>query len=234
MFEDATFHSRGIQHDKTPQSMLFALGVNLTILVALILIPLLNPQSISSHMLSRVFFAPLTPTTPTHPQQTTTSQSATATLTLRNPFQAPRTIPLAIRDDAPPPPDSPFAALASVPGAISTPPFFPHANPPAVHPAAPSHATISLGVAQGLLLNRVTPTYPAIARAMGEQGTVVLAATISRDGVIENLRVLTGPSTLRIAAQEAVAQWRYRPYLLNGQPVEVETTINVVFAMTSH
>jgi protein TonB len=69
---------------------------------------------------------------------------------------------------------------------------------------------------------------------MGEQGTVVLAATISRDGVIENLRVLTGPSTLRIAAQEAVAQWRYRPYLLNGQPVEVETTINVVFAMTSH
>ena len=69
---------------------------------------------------------------------------------------------------------------------------------------------------------------------MGVQGTVVLAATISRDGVIQNLRVLSGPPSLRIAAQEAVAQWRYRPYLLNGQPVEVETTINVVFAMTSH
>jgi protein TonB len=60
---------------------------------------------------------------------------------------------------------------------------------------------------------------------------VVLVATISRTGTIQNLRVLEGPSVLRDAALEAVKTWRYRPYLLDGQPVEVETTINVVFTM---
>jgi protein TonB len=62
-------------------------------------------------------------------------------------------------------------------------------------------------------------------------GAVQLQATISRDGTIENLRVVSGPALLQAAALEAVRQWRYRPYLLNGEPVEVETTINVDFTM---
>ena len=61
------------------------------------------------------------------------------------------------------------------------------------------------------------------------QGIVVLSATISRSGTIENLHVLSGPPLLTSAAEEAVRTWRYRPYLLNGEPVEVETTVNVVF-----
>jgi protein TonB len=61
------------------------------------------------------------------------------------------------------------------------------------------------------------------------QGTVVLAATISKTGAIENLRVVSGPPMLAMAAEQAVQTWRYRPYLLNGAPVEVETTVRVVF-----
>ena len=75
------------------------------------------------------------------------------------------------------------------------------------------------------------PAYPPIAKANGIQGTVVLQATISRSGTIENLRVVSGPVMLQQAAMDAVKEWRYRPYLLNGEPVEVETTVNVVFKL---
>jgi periplasmic protein TonB len=86
-------------------------------------------------------------------------------------------------------------------------------------------------VIEGLLVSRSTPIYPPIAVAARVSGTVVLAATISKSGAIENLRVLSGPAMLRNSAMDAVQNWRYRPYLLNNQPVEVETTINVVFSM---
>jgi protein TonB len=82
-----------------------------------------------------------------------------------------------------------------------------------------------------MLVNKVLPQYPAIARAVRLGGTVVLAATISRNGTIENLHVVGGPQMLQQAAIDAVKQWRYRPYLLNGEPVEVETTVNVQFTM---
>jgi protein TonB len=83
----------------------------------------------------------------------------------------------------------------------------------------------------GMLVYTVIPTYPEIGRAVRAQGTVQLQATISRDGTIENLRVVSGPPLLQQAAMDAVKQWRYRPYLLNGEPVEVETTINVDFRL---
>jgi protein TonB len=84
---------------------------------------------------------------------------------------------------------------------------------------------------EGMLVHKVIPTYPAIGRAVRAQGTIQLQATISRDGTIENLRVVGGPPLLQQAAVDAVKQWRYRPYLLNGEPVEVETTINVDFKL---
>ena len=82
-----------------------------------------------------------------------------------------------------------------------------------------------------MLIVKNIPVYPPIARTMGLQGTIVLQATISQAGTIENLRVVSGPGPLQQAALDAVKGWRYRPYLLNGQPVEVETTINVIFTM---
>jgi protein TonB len=86
-------------------------------------------------------------------------------------------------------------------------------------------------VVEGMLIQKNPPQYPAIAKATGTQGTVVLQATISRNGTIENLHVVSGPTLLQQAALDAVKNWRYRPYLLSGEPVEVETTVNVIFRM---
>jgi protein TonB len=102
---------------------------------------------------------------------------------------------------------------------------------PKVKAEAPKKVNISGGVAQGMLLNKTSPTYPPIAKAARVSGTVVLRATISKTGTIENLTIVSGPAMLQGAATDAVRTWRYRPYLLNGEPVEVETTVNVVFTL---
>ena len=79
------------------------------------------------------------------------------------------------------------------------------------------------------IIHRVQPVYPAIARPIRLQGDVILSAVISKAGIIESLQVVSGHPMLTQAALDAVKQWRYRPYLLNGQPVEVETQITVKF-----
>jgi peptidyl-prolyl cis-trans isomerase A (cyclophilin A) len=95
----------------------------------------------------------------------------------------------------------------------------------------PNVVNISAGVAVGLLVSKVPPVYPIDAKRAGVQGTVVLQATIGTDGSVKDLRVVSGPEMLQQAAVDAVKQWRYRPYLLNGQPVEVRTTINIIFTL---
>jgi protein TonB len=91
--------------------------------------------------------------------------------------------------------------------------------------------TVSAGVAGGLLIQRTAPIYPGIAKSARVTGTVVLKATISKTGIIENLHVVSGPSMLTQAAVDAVRTWRYKPYKLNGDPVEIETTVNVIFTL---
>jgi protein TonB len=86
----------------------------------------------------------------------------------------------------------------------------------------------------GRLVNRVRPDYPYPAKTAHVQGAVVLAAIISKAGTIEDLRVLSGHPMLVAAAIKAVSQWRYRPYILNGEPVEVETQITVNFTLSSN
>lgn len=88
---------------------------------------------------------------------------------------------------------------------------------------------ISSGVATAHLIRQVKPDYPLYAMNLHIQGTVVLQAVIQKDGRIGDLRVVAGPSELQYSAMEAVRQWVYKPYLLNGEPVVVDTTINVVF-----
>lgn len=100
------------------------------------------------------------------------------------------------------------------------------ARPAAVRPLLISH------LAEANLLRRVHPIYPAIARQAGVQGIVELRAIISKTGTIENLVVVSGHPMLSAAAIEAVKQWRYRPYLLNNEPVEVETEITVNFLLS--
>jgi len=97
--------------------------------------------------------------------------------------------------------------------------------------AAPKKVRVSQGVAEGLLTHKVVPHYPPVARQAGVQGSVVLQASISKSGTVQDVQVVSGPPMLAQAAVEAVKQWRYKPYQLNGQPVEVQTTINVNFSL---
>jgi TonB family protein len=98
-------------------------------------------------------------------------------------------------------------------------------------PAPPKTVILSSGVMAGMVLEKTMPDYPLIAKAARVSGTVVLQATISKTGTIENLSVVSGPPMLQHAALEAVKTWRYRPFLVNGEPVEVQTTINVIFTL---
>ena len=89
-------------------------------------------------------------------------------------------------------------------------------------------------MSEGDIIRKVQPTYPPLARSARIQGTVVLQAVIGTQGTIENLRVVTGHPLLAPAAVEAVRQWRYRPYILNNDPVEVETQITVNFSLAGN
>ena len=103
---------------------------------------------------------------------------------------------------------------------------------PKLQPVVPQRVRISQGVTTGMLIRKVEPTYPALARSARISGNVVLKAIIDREGAIQDLQLVSGHPMLVPAAIDAVRQWRYRPYLLNGQPVEVETTITVIFTLS--
>jgi TonB family protein len=98
--------------------------------------------------------------------------------------------------------------------------------------AAPQHVQITQSVAQGLLLTKVDPIYPPLARQARIQSTVVLRAQISKEGSIEQLTLVSGHPMLVQAAIDAVKQWKYKPYVLNSEPVEVETEIRVNFTLS--
>jgi periplasmic protein TonB len=95
----------------------------------------------------------------------------------------------------------------------------------------PSLATVrvSQGVSQGLLIKRVQPKYPPTALAVHAEGAVQIEATINKEGTVINPKVLSGPPVLARSALEAVRQWRYKPYYLDGTPVEIQTQITINF-----
>lgn len=105
----------------------------------------------------------------------------------------------------------------------------PQQNPVAQNPQAPLR--IGGNVMEKKVAHMVFPVYPQIAKAAHVSGTVVLHAIIAKDGSVESLKVISGPDLLVGAAMDAVKQWKYQPTLLNGQPVEVDTTISVVFVL---
>jgi TonB family protein len=91
--------------------------------------------------------------------------------------------------------------------------------------------SVSQGVSQGLLYKKVAPTYPSGALRMRLEGKVELMATISKEGNITQVKVLSGDGQLSKAAADAVKQWKYKPYLLNGEPVEIQTQVTVNFKL---
>jgi len=131
---------------------------------------------------------------------------------------------------------APASADADAPSVIGM------TNPAAAMPNIPTNTTtllkpslqklnISQGVSQGLLIKKVSPTYPANALRMGIEGKVELLATISDTGDISHVQVISGDKQLTKAAADAVKQWKYKPYLLNGEPVEIQTQITVNFKL---
>ncbi len=94
---------------------------------------------------------------------------------------------------------------------------------------APKVVAISAGVADGMIIRKTPPVYPKFAQEAHIEGKVVLKATITKQGTIEGVQVLSGPKILAPSAADAVKTWKYKPYMLDGQPVSVETNITVVF-----
>jgi protein TonB len=127
-------------------------------------------------------------------------------------------------DPTPGPDGQPYNPYA---GNKNLPDGFVNGNGPTVRPGAPKRIQSQLD--EGQLVNRVEPVYPHIAAISGIQGQVKLHAIIARDGRIQSLNVISGHPLLAHAALEAVEQWRYRPYVLNGERVEVETLITINF-----
>jgi protein TonB len=163
--------------------------------------------------------------------------STAAEIVLRQPSHVPSQI--AMTSEAAPPPIS--ASGSYFPGTTGTagPGIFSSfgTGPAPVIPKPPVSAerTVRLShMSEGDLVRKVVPAYPPLARNARIQGTVVLQAMIGKQGTIEDLRLVSGHPMLATAAIEAVRQWRYRPYVLNGQPVEVETQITVNFSLAGN
>ncbi len=121
---------------------------------------------------------------------------------------------------------SAWALAAKVPAAVT--PTQSAATAPQASPVQ-----IASGIMAGQVLNRVNPIYPQEAKDAGIEGSVLLSATIGSDGTLQALKLISGPPELAKAAWTAVSQWTYRPYVLNGEPVPVETTITVNFQLNS-
>jgi protein TonB len=233
MFEDALMESGGRISAHRGWFSGVAAICNSTIVCLLVLLPLLHPASLPKQTLSMLLAAPAPPATlpPPVPHVVNTATHAAARVNL---FSPPLIVPNSIStvDHEPPPAIGtgihPLARdsdglLTGLPDSIGT------AAPPHVRVTTARKPVISSGVMEGRKLSGAEPRYPTIAVTAHIQGTVFLAATISKTGMIENLRLVSGPPMLALAAEEAVRTWHYRPYLLNGEPVEVETTVQVIF-----
>ena len=241
VFEDALVESSGKLKSRSRYWMFATLAFNLAILAALILLPLLHPAALPRTAMTALLIAPPPPPAAPRPVPTEVVRQTKAVAPL-NAMVAPAKVPRKVDLTKEPPPLAASTGVMSgtslasngvaegVMSAISL------SNAPVVvakqpdKPKQPSRINISSGVAAGAILTKTAPTYPAIAKAAHVSGAVLLHAIISKAGTIESLQVVSGPEMLRANALDAVRQWRYRPYLLNGEPTEVDTTITVKFS----
>lgn len=214
-----------------------------------LIVPLMFTQALPQAQLLTLLIAPPPPPPPPPPAAAivkVVKQMQTDLMNggqLRTPTRIPQKVEMIKEEDTPPPVTTggviggvpggvPGGQLGGVIGGIISATSSLKSVPKLVAPT-PQRVRISQGVTQGLLVHRVEPVYPQIARTARIQGTVVLNAIIARNGEIQNLAVVSGHPMLAPAAMDAVKQWRYRPYLLNNEPVEVETTITVTFQLSS-
>ncbi len=240
MFEDSLIESSGRIKTKRGWTTLVSVVLQMIVVGILILIPLIYTEALPKQQLTSFLVAPPPPPPPPPPaaavvQAVKVIQTDIVDGQLRTPTKIPQKIQM-ITEDEPPPAVASGGVVGGVPGGVPGGQMggvlggIISATPVAVPKvAAPSRVRVSQGVVQGNAISQPKPLYPQMARMARVQGTVVLQAVISKSGNIENLRVVSGHAMLQQSALDAVRQWRYRPYLLNGEPVEVETQITVNF-----
>jgi len=245
MFEDSLIESGGKLRTKQGATTAVSFVLQILLIGVLVLLPLIFTEALPKQQLMTFLVAPPPPPPPPPPAAAMPEVKIVRRTSdldngqLRTPTAIPKKVAM-IKEDEPPPPSTgvagvvggvpggvPGGAMGGVLGGIIS-------NAPAVVPKAATtvqRVRVSQGVSQGLLIHQVKPTYPPLARQARIQGTVVLQAVISKDGSIEHLTLVSGHPMLAPAAIEAVKQWKYKPYFLNGEPVEVDTTINVNFTL---
>jgi len=242
MFEDSLLESGGKRKStRSFWTTMMSFGLQLIVIGVGVLIPLIYTEALPRQQLMTFLVAPPPPPPPPPPPSVAIVkvqriQSELDNGQLKAPTKIPQKIAIIREEDTPPPSvgGGVFGAIGGVPGGqvggvigsilSSTAVAAPRA-------ATPTRIRVSQGVTEGLLVHRVQPNYPPLARQARIQGQVVIAALIGKDGSIQNLRVVSGHPMLTGAALDAVRQWKYKPYFLNGEPVEVDTQIMVNFTL---
>jgi len=249
MFSDSLLEF-GVQRKRKLFATTTSFILNSLAIGVLLVLPLAFTEELPKAQLLTFLVAPPPPPPPPPPAaaqvQRIVHQIQTDLLStgqLRTPSKIPQKIEMIKEEEAPPPMPAAGGVVGGVPGGIpggqvggviggiinSTSNL---SMVPKLVTATPQRVRISQGVTRGLLIHRVEPPYPPLAKAARVQGEVVLTAIISTGGEIQNLQLVSGHPMLVPGAIAAVKEWRYKPYLLNGQPVEVETTITVIFSLT--
>jgi len=243
MFEDSLIESGGRLKTKRGWTSMLSFAIQIGIIGVMVLIPLIFTEALPKTQLMTFLVAPPPPPPPPPPAAAPVHvvkqiQTDIVNGELRTPTKIPQKVQMIKEDEAPPPSMATAGVVGGVPGGVpggqmggiiggivsSTPMAVPKV-------ATPQRVRVSSGVSTGLLVRKVNPNYPPLARQARIQGTVILQAEISKTGDIQNLRLISGHPMLAPAAIEAVKQWKYKPYLLNGEPVEVETTVQVNFTL---
>jgi protein TonB len=237
MFEDSLMESGGRIKTNQKWTGLVSTLVQLGLVGFLVLLPLIFTEALPKGQLTTWLVAPPPPPPPPPPAapqvQHVQRVSEIVDGALRTPSKIPKKVQMIKEEEVQPNTGVTGGVVGGVPGGsaggviggiIGS-----AAPPPKV--ATPQKLRVSSGVADGLKIHDVQPAYPQMARIAHIQGDVTLQATISKSGVIENLHAVSGHPILIQAAMDAVRQWKYKPYILNGEPVEVETTVTVKFHM---
>ncbi len=247
MFEDLVESSPVPKKTNKPWTIVVSTLLQVTLLGVLILVPLIYTEALPKTMLTTLLVAPPPPPPPPPPPAATPVKvvKPVARLMQAGKLMAPRAIPKEvniIKEQEMPPDMGAVGVVGGVPGGV------PGgqaggvlggiiggvgSNQPPPPKEAPKRIRVGGQVQTAKLVNKVTPVYPPLAKQARIQGTVRLQAVIAKDGSVVELQVLSGHPLLVQAALDAVRQWRYHPTLLNAEPVEVVTTVDVIFTLSS-
>jgi periplasmic protein TonB len=241
MFEDSLIESGNRLKTNRLSTTILSVALQVGLICILILIPLIYTDALPKGNLMTFLVAPPPPPPPPPPPAAAVKvvkiQSEVINGQLRTPTKIPNKVQMIKEEEAPPdmgggvpggvPGGIPGGSAGGVMGGILN---AGHVDVPKV--ATPQRIRVSSGVSTGLLIRKVQPNYPPLAKQARIQGHVLLQAEISKDGTIQNLQLISGHPMLAPAAIEAVKQWRYKPYLLNGEPVAVETQVDVIFSLS--